>query len=234
MTAPEPIGIVFDLDDTLYLERDYAFSGFEAVGEWLQREHGLEGFARQARSFFAQASTRVFDRALKALGMPAPAALIEQLVSVYRGHTPHIALAPDAASFLQRWHAGWPLAILTDGFHQSQRNKVDALGLDGTRFRPIVYTDEWGRAFWKPHLRGFQSIAEAFGLPPGRMVYVADNPAKDFIAPRALGWRTVQIARPEGVHIRNPVAPGGHPDATIQSLDELDTALLANPSAHAA
>lgn len=234
MTAPEPIGIVFDLDDTLYLERDYAFSGFDAVGEWLRRERGVEGFERQARSAFAQASTHVLDRALEALGVAAPPALIDQMVSVYRAHTPRIALASDAASFLQRWHGGWPLAILTDGFHQSQRNKVDALGLTATRFGPIVYTDEWGRTFWKPHLRGFQSIAASFGLPPDRMVYVADNPAKDFIAPRALGWRTVQVVRPEGVHTRNPVAPDGHPDTVVHSLDELESALRALSSAHAA
>src|SRR3546814_12964267 len=45
-----------------------------------------------------------------------------------------------------------------------------------------------------------------------------DNPAKDVTAPSAMGWRTVQITRPGGVH--NAVGPGV-PDLVISSLDEL-------------
>ena len=31
-------------------------------------------------------------------------------------------------------------------------------------------------------------------LPPRAHVYVADNAVKDFVAPRALGWRTVEVS----------------------------------------
>src|SRR3546814_13944266 len=57
-----------------------------------------------------------------------------------------------------------------------------------------------------------------YGLPPSAFTYVGDNPAKDFTAPSAMGWRTVQITRPGGVH--NAVGPGV-PDLVISSLDEL-------------
>ena len=34
------------------------------------------------------------------------------------------------------------------------------------------------------------------------MHFLADNPAKDFQAPDALGWRTLRIRRPGGLHFQ--------------------------------
>jgi hypothetical protein len=52
---------------------------------------------------------------------------------------------------------------------------------------------------------------------------VADNPAKDFVAPHRLGWRTVRVRRPDSLHADVP--SGADVDAEIASLDDLDTAL---------
>jgi len=214
-----PIGIVFDLDDTLYLERDYARSGFADLAEWL----GDRRFAEAAwREFCSGDRSRVFDAALPTIGRSPEPQLVAELVRRYRSHRPVITLAPDAARILDRWPASLPLALLSDGFGDSQRNKVAALGLESSRLDPLVFTDAWGREFWKPHCRGFEFVAAAWSLPASRLVYVADNPAKDFVAPNRLGWRTVQIARPEGVHSGNPAAPGGEPQSVIRSLDELE------------
>ena len=38
------------------------------------------------------------------------------------------------------------------------------------------------------------------GLIGFPLAYVADNPLKDFVTPRARGWWTVQVERPERVH----------------------------------
>jgi putative hydrolase of the HAD superfamily len=37
--------LVFDLDDTLYPERQFALSGFAAAGRWAEAELGLGGLA---------------------------------------------------------------------------------------------------------------------------------------------------------------------------------------------
>ena len=39
-TVVPPAVLIFDLDDTLYLERDFAVSGFKVADEWLRRENG--------------------------------------------------------------------------------------------------------------------------------------------------------------------------------------------------
>ncbi len=211
--------VVLDLDDTLYLERDYVLSGFSAVGQWLAAEYGIENFSAVARDLF-RAGRRgdIFDAALAVLGISTPPGLVEQLVTVYREHEPDIALLPDAERFIDRCSSRRALAMLTDGPLVTQENKIRALGIDGKNVFPIVCTGLWGRDYWKPHQRGFNYIEEHYSLPPAAFVYVADNPAKDFIAPRALGWRAVQIIRPEAIHPHlnpNPV------DLVITSLDEL-------------
>lgn len=222
-----PSVIVLDLDDTLYLERDYALSGYRAVGRWLRQRYGIAGFAEGAeRQFGAGNYSHVFDSTLVELGIAPSPALIVELISVYRSHYPKIRLLADAERLIERRRAGFSLALLTDGFLFAQRNKVRALGLRGRGVWPIVCTDIWGPEFWKPHRRGYDRIADHFDCRTTRFVYVADNPAKDFVAPRALGWATVQVRRPEGIHRDNVAPPGAAADLMIESLDELTESLV--------
>src|SRR5882762_1725218 len=51
MTMPK-LCFVFDLDDTLYLERDFVCSGFEHVGIYAEKELGIPNFAERAWSLF--------------------------------------------------------------------------------------------------------------------------------------------------------------------------------------
>ena len=213
--------IVFDLDDTLYRERDYVRSGIAAVDVWVQWRLGARGFGATAtRLWSAGRREKLFDTALAELGVTADPATIVAMVFAYRDHLPRIRLAPDALAFLASDH-GFGLALVTDGFSAVQRRKVAALGLTRYAFDPIVYTDDWGPAFWKPHRRAFDAVEAAHREKSHRFVYVADNPAKDFLAPRSLGWGTVQIDRADAVHPR--VAPGPHHCAAthIRSLRDL-------------
>src|SRR5690554_5592925 len=95
--------IVFDIDDTLYLERDYAKSGFNAVGKWAEQELGIAGFGAVAwRKFEAGTRQTIFNKALDALQVDYDIDLIKKLVHIYRPHAPAIELLPDAADCLTR------------------------------------------------------------------------------------------------------------------------------------
>lgn len=225
MPAGAPV-IVCDLDDTLYLERDYVRSGQHAVGEWCEANLQLPGFADVAlRLFETGQRERIFNSALDELGLAYDDALIRQMIEAYRGHSPRIELQPDARRFLNRRDSLGGLALITDGFRQAQENKIAALGLESHGFAPIVVTDAWGRDYWKPHERAYRHVEQHFGDWPGGFVYVADNAAKDFLAPRRLGWTTVQIARDGGLHDRSPPSPDHAPHVRITSFDDLPDAL---------
>jgi putative hydrolase of the HAD superfamily len=219
--------VVFDLDDTLYLERDFVHSGFAAVGEWLAAHYGVSDFAAHAWDLFlAGRRGDVFNRVLPGLGLEPQPDLIQHLIGVYREHRPRIQLEPAAGALLAALDGRCRLAVLTDGHHDTQRRKVAALGLE-TRCRPIVCTDQWGRAHWKPSARGFLHIQQVLEAPPERCIYIGDNPAKDFRAPKTLGWRTLRLRHPLGEHARAAAAsPRDEADATVTSLADVAVADL--------
>lgn len=212
--------IVFDLDDTLYLERDYVRSGLSAVGRWAKAAMGIDGLGKiMLDRFDAGARTHIFDDSLRDMDVEASSAVIARMLSTYRQHRPDIRLAEDAERFLAARDDRTAFAVVTDGFLDAQRRKIRALSLYGRGVQFGVCTDRWGREWWKPHPRAFQHVERYFGRCGTALTYVADNPTKDFNAPRSLGWRTVQIARPDRIH-HFPDGATGCADRTIESLEQ--------------
>lgn len=214
--------LVFDLDDTLYLERDFAFSGYVCVGQWVHEQFGLTGFEQQCRSLYEQGERRhIFNHACKAVGLEVDQDLVARLVEVYRNHPPTIQLSDDVLRFFARTQGSF--GLITDGPERMQRNKVAALGLE-TYLSHICPTGMWPNGYGKPHPRAYEMM-ESLATPGAMMVYVADNPAKDFVTPKARGWRTIQINRPGRVHA--PKAPDDlhAADCAIESFDDLDAVL---------
>ena len=202
MTGSEVV--VFDVDDTLYLERDYVKSGFRAVGDWLTSARGVDGFSDVAWQVFLEGVRgKIFNQALERLGVADDLETIRTLIEVYRHHTPDITLLPDAHAAITQAHARGKVAVITDGPVASQERKVKALGLERWA-SPIICTWRAGRAFGKPHVRAFQEVEAATGARGDALVYVADNPTKDFVGPKALGWRTLRIRRPGGLNTDIP------------------------------
>lgn len=219
--------IVLDLDDTLYLERDYQLSGFAAAGLHLAATRAIDGLEIVAARLFREGvRLRVYDEALEAMEI-RDATLVRELVEVHRGHRPAISLLPDAGRFLERARLqGLELALLSDGLLVAQRNKVAALRLEHV-LDPIVLTDVWGRERWKPSEHGFREIMSALGGAPSGYVYVADNPAKDFLAPNRLGWGTIRVRRADGEHFIAESGGGfSAPRLEVATLDDLDPASL--------
>ncbi len=220
--------LVFDLDDTLYPERQFVRSGLAAVGAWLREQRGVEGFADEAgRVFDEGVRGRIFDETLRRLGVAGAPDLVTQMVAVYRAHQPELALYDDAEWAISKFGAEMTLGIITDGFAATQRNKVAALGLAG-RFRAIVYSDDLGRQNWKPSPEPFLAMMTRVECEPSACVYVGDNPGKDFAAPNQLGWITVQLCRAEGeyAHLRSSRLPAGfRAQREIDSLRELEAIL---------
>jgi putative hydrolase of the HAD superfamily len=116
------------------------------------------------------------------------------------------------------------LALLTDGYLPAQKLKVSALGIQ-RYFKHIIYTEQLGRQFWKPSPVGFEAIITATDAPPQSMVYVGDNPTKDFIAPNRLGMKTIQVQRPHRLHIVDAEAPEAQARLTLNALGDLPQAL---------
>lgn len=219
--------VVFDLDDTIYPERDFVFGGFRAVAHWLalQLDLSAQTVYDQLRSLYeASVRGKTFDLCLQALGV-SDTDLVPVLVQVYRDHTPQLESFPEVIPMLTELRSRYRLGLVSDGYLAVQQRKLEALGL-APYFDAIVFSDQWGRDAWKPSTRPFEAVLEQLDALPDTAIYVADNPLKDFLGARRIGMWTVQIQRPGGEYVeRLPPTPRHAPHATIYNLEQLMTLL---------
>ncbi len=220
--------VVFDLDDTLYPERQFAVSGFKAAAGWAEATFGVRGLDVEMIGMLDSGMLgKIFPTVL---GRHVPAHTadhLKQFQGAYRACDPELTLFPDALAALDHFGGLGPIGLITDGTLATQQKKVGALGI-GPRFAKIVYTDalDDNRAYFKPHPKPFEVMELALGGAGDRFVYIGDNPVKDFAAPNGRGWSTVQIKRDVGgIHDATRTIPGGDAQHQIASLAELPALL---------
>jgi putative hydrolase of the HAD superfamily len=217
--------VVFDIDDTLYLERDYVRSGFRAVGQWAHEALGIDSFFDEAWKCFENGySGNIFNVALETFSVSASEELIRAMVSIYRGHDPAICLLPDSEDCLRSVNGKAFVGVISDGPLLCQQMKVGRLGLT-SRCNHIILTESIGVEYSKPHPRAFMQMQEVAGCAPEACVYIADNPIKDFIAPNRLGWRTIRVRRPGGIHCGMNCSEEAQPSIEINELSEVPALL---------
>lgn len=183
-------GVIFDLDDTLYSEKEYVRSGYRVVSD-----HLGGGFEGKLWNFF-EAGKPAIDELLRELEREDEKA---ECLNIYRSHRPNIHLYPGVADMIQELKdKGIKVGIITDGRPESQRNKIEALGLKDIE---IIVTDELGGTqFRKPCDIAFRIMAAKWRMNPADIVYVGDNPVKDFQAPQQLGMSSVWFRNEDGLY----------------------------------
>lgn len=219
--------VIFDLDDTLYPERQYAVGGFAAVGDWAARAFDAQGIAARLTQLLDQGHLGAAFRIALAEQIPDLNDIhLRAAMKAYADHTPSLALFDDAAEALDYW-AGHSLGLITDGNPKTQGSKVAALGLT-PRFAKIVLTGALAPKgeMHKPHRRAYEIVEATQRKSAGdHFVYIGDNPKKDFLAPNAMGWTTVLVDRPAWratrIHPLGQAPDGGAPQHTIESLAAL-------------
>lgn len=193
--------VIFDLDDTLISEMEYIKSGYKRVAEVLEQKYGLphEACYNDLLSLFDDNSKEVFNRILTRYEIDYTPEVILEIINEYRQHYPNITYFKDVKPCLQKLKDCEVLTgIITDGYAIGQRQKLSALNAE-LLFDEIVVTDELGRDYWKPHPKAYELISERLNVPFDQMIYVGDNPEKDFYISSIYPIRTIRIHR-MGVH----------------------------------
>jgi len=215
--------VAFDLDDTLYPEISFVQSGFRAVAQEIEKRFSCSNnFYNLLWSIFSDGErTKTFDKTLERAGLPATVKAVKEMVEVYRTHLPAITLYPDAQEILEWLRGGIKTGLITDGYLETQRNKVKALQIE-TYFDMIIYTDEAGRDSWKPSPWGYKKMMMHFNLQGVQCAYVGDNSLKDFAGAKALGWKTIKLVRSDGLYKNVHIVSGNEADCSIRTLAELN------------
>lgn len=185
-------GVIFDLDDTLYSEKDYVKSGYKAIAE-----HFPEIIDADKKLWDAFLNgEKAIDTVFAAAGMEDKKL---EALEVYREHIPTIVLYDGVADMLERIKMSEKkIGIITDGRPEGQRNKIAALDL---KVDEIIVTDELGGIeYRKPNPRAFELMKEKMQLDYNQMAYIGDNISKDFIAPEKLGMKTIYFKNTDGLY----------------------------------
>lgn len=190
----QPIkGVIFDLDDTLYSEKQYVKSGYKKIGDFLGRDDAAEKLWK----YFEEGKAAI-DAYLAEIGEESKKG---ECLEIYREQMPEIALYDGVAELIDELKSrGIMVGIITDGRPNGQRNKLKALGLD-KMIGDIIITDELGGIqFRKPNDISFRIMQNRWKIPFEQIIYVGDNPNKDFQAAKQLGMRWRFFANKDGLY----------------------------------
>ncbi len=174
--------VVFDLDDTLYNEIDYLKSAYRHIANTINpvNENNIYNDLLNWYNEGLNPFSHLIEKYPTTLS-------VNQLLDLYRFHTPQIKIHADASDFIQ-WliKQEIPMGLITDGRSKTQRNKLQSLQITEL-FTDIIISEEFGSE--KPDKNNFLYFAKKY---PGKtFTYIADNTKKDFIAPRELNWQMI-------------------------------------------
>ena len=217
--------LVFDLDDTIYEEFSFVKSGYKAVSEYLSFEFNIsasEIYEKMLLIYKSQGRSLLFNKILEIYGV-SNRKILNKLIQIYRTHIPDLELNEEVKELLLRLSCKYSLYIVTDGNRFVQQRKIDALMLESF-FKKIFITRNYGLKAEKPSLHCFKKILSMEKSDNwSDLIYVGDNPNKDFIKLKEQGSKTIRINNGLFKNIKFPIEYEAH--VTINSIVNLESVL---------
>jgi UDP-N-acetylglucosamine 2-epimerase (non-hydrolysing) len=212
--------VLFDLDDTLFSQAAWLDGAWIAVADaavsyGVDRRAFKDALSRVAAE--GSAKGRIIDRALASLGTVGVP--IEPLVEAFRSYRAVGLPCYPAVRETLAWLRGMvPIGLVTDGDPDVQRSKLQSVGLEEA-FDVVVLSDEFGRAYRKPHPAPFLAALDRLGVAPGAAVHVGDSPEKDVAGATAAGLRAVRVRSGEYANWPGAVAAWATVSTAVEAVD---------------
>ncbi len=239
--------VIFDLDDTLISEYEFVASGYRFISGMLPERlgHTPQEIEDRLWELSKETYSNAFNRLFDSYGISYTKEELMEFIRAYRNHPADIRFYPDVHETLKALKdRGILTGIISDGDPQRQRNKIKsavagitANGLHKTTdpetaddieaeikyfFDEIILNDEFGGAeFRKPNPKGFKEMALRLKVDPSEMIYIGDNPSKDFHIAADLPVRTARIIREKGIYIDREYMDGIKETWRIEKLTDI-------------
>ncbi len=217
---------IFDLDDTLYNEREYVKQAFSNVANYLAGYSDKDSeyfYSSIIKALEQDGRGRIFNRIIDENKLVEDEHIsVNRLVDVYRDTKPVLSLYDDAKVLIHtlRQDREIRLGIITDGCSRVQHNKIDGLGI-ALLFDKIIVTDDLENGA-KPSAIPYQIFLDTYrDVKPCECVYIGDNPTKDFVGAKALGMYTIRIVREFGDNMKLVVDDELEADERIKLLTDI-------------
>jgi 2-haloacid dehalogenase len=147
----------------------------------------------------------------------------DEEVAAFGGSVVDWPAFPDSAAALARLHERFKLGVITncdDDLFAASEARL------GTTFDWVVTAQQARRS--KPNPRGFELLFERVGLPPARILHVAQSLFHDHVTAKRLGLSTVWVDRRAGLAGGATPPAAAAPDLEVPDMATL--AALAVPS----
>ena len=187
------MNLLFDLDDTLYPEKQYIYQGFWNVACILYKRHRLDCIETYLNlvKMFRSGSSKVFDDFLLSRNINKE---VNYIVDIYRKSDKKLYLYKDVIESLKYLkEVNNNLILVTNGRSETQWYKIKHLGLMEI-FDDIFVLDDFGVKYWKPSTLIFGRISSKYGNNLSDYFFIG-NGEEDFEFSKTLGMDFIFINR---------------------------------------
>jgi pyrimidine 5'-nucleotidase len=199
--------VYFDLDDTLLDHQEAQSRALEDLHASMLalRGYDLDGvrtayqtvngrvWREYAEGTRDKEGTRTgrFQLLFEALGIAGDA---RQAADLYlAAYATHWSLVDGAWAAYTKIAARFPTGLLTNGFAETQRDKLRRFPLLAESLDALVISEEEG--VLKPNIALFRTATERAGVPADSIVYVGDSLRSDILGGLAADWQVVWYTR---------------------------------------
>ena len=202
--------VCFDLDGTLFDDRQYVRAGLLAAADVVERQTGVDLAAELLTAYFQRGITEgTFDTVLEEHRLSTD--FIPKLVTAYHANDAPLVPFPDAEPTLEGLRTDYDLAVVTGGTNGAA--KLDRLGV-AHYFDAVIVAP--ARGWSKREPEPFEAVLSELEATPTTTAVVGDRPAIDFAQPNRLGMQTVRVRR--GRYATVAASSAAEPDHVVDSL----------------
>jgi putative hydrolase of the HAD superfamily len=200
--------VVFDLDDTLFEERNWARQRIEHGAMRFESASGIQGVVRRALDLFDAEPTTAnpLQQAIETAGGAGETVAYEAALAALKSHHPAIRPFEDARYAIDRFRTAARLVVLTEGSEITQLAKLRALGME-TDFDEVRVCPVGAKASGAV----FRDLIAGCGAVPW-IAMIGDNPAKDILPARRVGMHAFLVRRPGTRYVHQAVGEASLPN----------------------
>ena len=187
--------VIFDLDDTLYDQRQWLDGAWRAVAARAEAwDLDPDRLLHALRDVAAAGSDRggIIDGALAQVGRADVPRWRRCSTRSAPTHRPASSRTPASRPRSPRLAARVPLGLVSDGDPGVQLAKLAALGL-APHFTTVVLSDESGGRTASRTRSPSAARWPTLGVDAADAVYIGDRPVKDVAGPAAVGMRAIRV-----------------------------------------
>ncbi len=194
--------IIFDLDNTLYAEKDYIELVAKEIARLLvgRTYYTEEAISNKFINIFEKTGDKnIFQNLLNELELDYDG--ISELIECYRNVKGDIKLYSDAQDILD-FKGKYKLGIITNGGVYTQNNKIKLLNIQ-EKFDSIVITGEkFLKHEWKPHYKPYKYITDELQVSVEECLFVGDRIETDILGALGVGMKAILVDRSKKVGIQ--------------------------------